>query len=509
MYFFRKQSNVMSLGKKNGNGSNLGLEEKLWIAADKMRGHMDAAEYKHVLLGLIFLKYISDIHEEQNAEHKNQAENIFSVPKLASWPYLLSNAENPNIGKLIDNAMSLIEKENSSLKSILPKEYSRPSLDNQRLGELVQLISTIELIDNRSHSKDILGRIYEYFLGRFASVEGKGGEFYTPQSVVKLLVEMIEPYKGCVYDPCCGSGGMFVQSEKFVLAHGGRMEDLTIYGQELNPTTWRLCKMNLAVRGIEGNIGHKPADTFHEDLHKNLEADFILANPPFNISDWGGERLRGDRRWKFGTPPAGNANSAWVQHITHHLTSSGTAGFVLTNGSLSVGQGEGDIRRTIIEADLIDCIVALPSQLFYNTQIAACLWFIARNKKDPKFRDRTGQTLFIYAQHIGKQIDRTHRELTDDMIDYIAKTYHTWRNRESSIEYKDIAGFCKSVTKDEIKSHKWALVPGRYVGFDDSELPDWDISDLRKELSHAETRLMEISKASEAALSILKEMLYG
>lgn len=493
---------------KNGNGSKATLEEKLWIAADKMRGHMDTAEYKHVFLGLIFLKYISDTYTEPHNSQRPD-KNISSVPPEARWSYLRSQAQSPNIGQMIDNAMTLIEEENPFLRDALPKGYARPSLNQQRLSELIRLIDTIILVDEGNHAKDILGRIYEYFLGRFASLEGKGGEFYTPQSVVKLLVEMIEPYKGSVYDPCCGSGGIFVQSEKFVLAHGGHLDDLSIYGQELNPTTWRLCKMNLAIRGIKGDIGIRHADAFHDDLHKGLYADYILANPPFNVSDWGGERLRHDKRWKYGTPSAGNANAAWIQHIIHHLSPSGTAGFVLTNGSLSVGQAEGEIRRAIIEADLVDCIVALPPQLFYNTQIATCLWFLTRGKKNLILRNRSNQTLFIYAHQLGRMTDRTHRELTDEEIMLIASTYHQWRNREYLSEYQDIPGFCKSVTIDEIKAHNYALVPGRYVGFGKNPASDWDISRLRDEFTYVEARFAEASKASEAALTLLKEILYG
>src|SRR5215472_3900644 len=359
---------------KNGNGANLGFEQKLWQAADKMRGHMDPAEYKHVALGLIFLKYISDAFEEQRAslakedgadpEDRDEytAENIFWVPKAARWPHLQANAKQPTIGKLIDDAMVAIEKENPSLKGVLPKDYNRPALDKHRLGELIDLIATIGLGDKESRSKDILGRVYEYFLGQFASAEGKkGGEFYTPRCVVRLLVEMIEPYKGRVYDPCCGSSGMFVQSEEFIERHGGRIGDLSIYGQESNPTTWKLAKMNLALRGIEANLGPHNADTFRTDLHKDLRADFILANPPFNMSDWGGENLKEDVRWKYGVPPAGNANFAWVQHIVHHLGPNGIAGFVLANGSMSSNQsGEDEIRQSLVEADLVDCMIALP-----------------------------------------------------------------------------------------------------------------------------------------------------
>ncbi len=386
----------MARGKSNEtkktNGANLGFEEKLWQAADKLRSHMDAGEYKHVVLGLIFLKYISDAFEEHHhqlelwtadpssdysvkepgerytvMEDRDEylAENIFWVPKEARWPYLQANAKQSTIGKLIDDAMVAIEKENAALKGVLPKDYARPSLDKQRLGELIDLIGTIGLGDKESRSKDILGRVYEYFLSKFASAESKGGgEFYTPQSVVRLLVEMIEPYRGRVYDPCCGSGGMFVQSEKFVEAHGGHVGDLSIYGQESNATTWRLAKMNLAIRKIDANLGFHQADTFHNDLHNDLKADYILANPPFNMSDWGGERLRDDVRWKYGKPTVGNANFAWVQHIIYHLAPNGVAGFVLANGSMSSNtSGEGEIRKAIIEADLVDCMIALPGQL--------------------------------------------------------------------------------------------------------------------------------------------------
>jgi type I restriction enzyme M protein len=470
-------------GKTDGNGANLGFEEKLWAAADKLRGHMDAAEYKHVVLGLIFLKYISDAFQERYAELKKDtysdpedrdeyvAENVFWVPRDARWEFLQGKAKQPTIGKLIDDAMLAIEKENPGLKGVLPTDYARPTLDKQRLGELIDLVGTIGLGDAQARSKDILGRVYEYFLGKFASAEGKGGgEFYTPQAVVRLLVAMIEPYKGRIYDPCCGSGGMFVQSEKFVLAHGGRVGDLSIYGQESNPTTWRLCKMNLAIRGIEGNIGHHNADTFHSDLHKDLKADFILANPPFNISDWGGERLREDVRWRFGTPPVGNANFAWVQHMVHHLAPSGIAGFVLANGSMSSNQsGEGEIRKALVEAGLVDCMIALPGQLFYTTQIPVCLWFLARSKKNGKFRDRRGQTLFLDARKLGVLRDRIHRDLTDDEIARIAGAYHAWRGEKAAGKYADVPGFCKSATTEEIASHGFVLTPGRYVGAEEAE----------------------------------------
>lgn len=509
---------------KNGsdikNGSN-GLEEKLWAAADKLRGHMDAAEYKHVLLGLIFLKYISDAFEETRAvlsgtdsdsEDREEylARSVFWVPPGARWSFLQTNVNDAAPGKLINAAMAAIEKENPSLKGALPKDYFR-SLNKQRLMELIDLIGAMSLGSKESRSKDILGRVYEYFLGRFASVEGKGGEFYTPQSVVKLLVEMVEPYKGLVYDPCCGSGGIFVQSEKFAQAHGGRSGDISIYGQESNPTTWRLCKMNLGIRGIEADIGEQHADTFHNDLHEELKADFILANPPFNVSDWGGEHLKEDIRWRYGIPPAGNANFAWIQHIVHHLSPNGMAGFVLSNGTLSVNQsrGEGELRKTIIEADLVDCIVTLPNQLFYTTQIASCLWFLRRKKNGSGFQDRRGQTLFIRANDFGRMIDRTHRELTDDEIGLIAGAYHVWSNEDGQQEYKDIPGFCKSATIDEIRTHKWALVPGRYVGFDESVSKQCELSLLRAELEEVEARLSRISDTSKFALTTLKEVLGG
>jgi type I restriction enzyme M protein len=486
--------------KQNGNGANLGFEEKLWSAADKMRGHMDPGEYKHVALGLIFLKYISDAFEEHRAKLAKEkgadpedrdeytAANVFWVPKEARWTRLQDNAKKPTIGKLIDDAMVAIEKDNPSLKGVLPKIYARPDLDKHRLGELIDLIGTIGLGDKESRSKDILGRVYEYFLSKFASAEGKkGGEFYTPRCVVKLLVEMIEPYKGRVYDPCCGSSGMFVQSEEFIKAHGGRRDDIAIFGQESNPTTWRLAKMNLAIRGIEANLGPQNADTFHNDLHKDLKADFILANPPFNLKDWGGERLRDDVRWKYGAPPAGNANYAWIQHMIHHLAPTGITGFVLANGSMSSNtSGEGEIRKKIIEADLVDCMIALPGQLFYGAMIPACLWFIARDKKNGKFRDRRGQTLFIDARKLSHLIDRTHRELTDEEIARVAKTYHAWRGEKEAGKYEDIPGFCKSARLEEISSHGHVLTPGRYVGAeaveDDGEPFEEKMKRLTKQL---------------------------
>jgi len=515
----------------NNNGANLGFEVKLWEAANKLRGHLDAAEYKHVVLGLIFLKYLSDAFQEVYEELKKEpyadpedrdeytARNVFYVPKEARWSYIRERAKQPEIGRIIDDAMVAIEKENPSLKGVLPKIYARPELDKRRLGELVDLISTIGLGGRENQSKDILGRVYEYFLGQFASAEGrKGGEFYTPRCIVRLLVEMIEPYQGRVYVPCCGSGGMFVQSEEFIKAHGGRIGDISIYGQESNPTTWRLAKMNLAIRGIEANLGPHAADTFHNDLHPTLKADFILANPPFNQKDWGQKALKDDVRWKFGIPPANNANFAWVQHIIHHLSPVGIAGFVLANGSLSSNQGgEGEIRKKIIEADLVDCIVALPPQLFYSTQIPACLWFIARDKsgKPTKggkpLRNRHGEILFIDARKMGVMVDRVHRELTDEEIKKIARTYHAWRGEEDSGEYKDIPGFCKSATIEEIREHDYILTPGRYVGVEIQEEDDEVFEEKIKRLvAELETQFAESTKLEEAIRRNLRELgFYG
>ncbi|MBU3924477.1 type I restriction-modification system subunit M [Patescibacteria group bacterium] len=502
----------MTKQNKKSNGANVGFEETLWAAADKMRNNMDSGEYKHVVLGLIFLKYISDSFEEVYEKIKNDkehydgqeedkdaylAENVFWVPQDARWEYIKVNAKKPEIGKILDDAMIAIEKDNPILKGVLAKNYARTDLDKVRLGELIDLISTIGLGDKESRSKDVLGRVYEYFLGRFASAEGKGGgEFFTPQSVVKLLVGMLEPYKGRVYDPCCGSGGMFVQSEKFVEAHGGQTHDLAIYGQESNPTTWRLCKMNLAIRGIEGNLGPYNADSFQNDLHKDLKADFILANPPFNISDWGGERLKDDVRWKYGAPSAGNANYAWIQHMIHHLAPTGIAGYVLANGSLSSNtSGEGEIRKNLIKKGLVDCIVAMPSQLFYTTQIPACLWFVSRDRYDHKFRNRHDEILFIDARKMGTMVTRKNRELTNEDIQKIAGAYHAWRNingkpasaKTTAGRYKDVKGFCKAAKISEVEKNGFVLTPGRYVGSDYVEEDDGVFEEkmaiLTKELS--------------------------
>lgn len=492
--------------KSESNGANLGFEQKLWQAADKLRNNMDAAEYKHVVLGLIFLKYISDVFEEVYDELKKdpknlsdpedvdeyKSRNVFWVPPDARWEYLQKNAKQPTIGVIIDDAMDAIERDNPSLKGVLTKNYARPALDKQRLGELIDLIGTIGLGDQESRSKDILGRVYEYFLGQFADAEGKkGGQFYTPRSIVGVLVEMLEPYKGRIYDPCCGSGGMFVQSEKFVKEHSGRLGDIAVYGQESNQTTWRLAKMNLAIRGIDANI--QWGDSFHNDAHKDLKADFILANPPFNDSDWKGELLKEDIRWKYGVPPTGNANFAWVQHFVHHLSPTGIVGFVLANGSMSSNtSGEGEIRKNMVEADIVDCMVALPSQLFYNTMIPACLWFVARDKKNHKFRDRRGEVLFIDARKMGVMVDRRHRELGDEDVQKIASTYHAWRGEgKGGTKYEDITGFCKSAKLDEIRKHGHILTPGRYVGAEEVEDDGEPFDDKMKRLTAELTKQME------------------
>jgi type I restriction enzyme M protein len=495
--------------------ANIGFEAKLWLAADKMRNNMDAAEYKHVVLGLIFLKYISDAFEEMHQkliggegqyegadpEHPDEyrAENVFWVPPEARWQHLQDNAKQPTIGKLIDDAMVAIERDNSRLKGVLPKDYARPALDKQRVGELIDLIGTIGLGDAENRSKDILGRVYEYFLTQFASAEGKnGGQFYTPRCIVRVLVEMLAPYKGRVYDPCCGSAGMFVQSEKFVEEHGGKIGDIVVYGQESNPTTRRLALMNLAIRGIEGDLGPEHADTFRRDLHKDLKADFVLANPPFNDSDW--HRSDDDVRWKYGIPPKGNANFAWVQHFIHHLAPTGMAGFVLANGSMSSNQsGEGEIRKALIEADLVDCMVAMPGQLFYSTQIPVCLWFLTKNKAEAKRRKRKGETLFINARNLGTLIDRVHRELTDTDLQKIVTTYHAWRGEKGSGKYEDIAGFCKSATTTEIAAHGHVLTPGRYVGAEEVEDDGEPFEEkMRRLIGELRAQFAESAKLSQA-----------
>ena len=519
----------MRLGKKKArsDGAVLGFEEKLWKAADKLRNNMDAAEYKHVVLGLIFLKYISDAFKEVYEEVKSDPEGLsdpedideyrmrhaFWVPPEARWGYLQKNAKQPTIGVLVDDAMDAVERDNVSLKGVLPKNYARPALDKARLGELIDLIGSIPLGDKVSRSKDILGRVYEYFLGQFADAEGKkGGQFYTPKCIVQLLVAMIEPFRGRVFDPCCGSGGMFVQSEEFVKAHRGRIDDIHIFGQESNQTTWRLCKMNLAIRGIESKqVKWNNEGSFLNDLHKDLRADYVLANPPFNDSDWNGASLRDDVRWKFSVPPVGNANFAWVQHFIYHLAPTGVAGFVLANGSMSSStSNEGEIRKNIVEADLVDCMVALPSQLFYNTMIAACLWFISRDKENGKFRDRRGEVLFIDARNLGTMVDRRHRQLTPEDIKKISDTYHAWRGEPingKEIEYKDFPGFCKSATLEEIRKQNHILTPGRYVGYEEPEEDPEEyrqkINRLKKELAE---QMKEAKKLDEEIIKNLKRI---
>lgn len=511
--------------KISGNsGGALGFEATLWAAADKLRGNLDAAEYKHVVLGLIFLKYISDAFAEKHAALEKEegadpedrdeytADSIFWVPTKARWSYVQGRAKLPTIGTDLDNAMIAIERDNTTLKGVLPKDYARPHLDKQRLGELIDLISTIGLGDKESRSKDIIGRVYEYFLSEFASAEGKkGGQFYTPRCVVQLLVEMLSPIKGRVYDPCCGSGGMFVQSETFVEQHGGRIGDISIFGQESNPTTWRLARMNLAIRSIDANLGSEPADTFHRDLHKDLKADHILANPPFNLSDWGGDRLREDVRWKYGAPPVGNANFAWVQHFIHHLAPAGVAGFVLANGSMSSNQsGEGEIRKAIVEADLVDCVVTLPGQLFYSTQIPVCLWFIARDKRNGRFKNRHGKTLFIDARKLGRMIDRIQRELTAEDIAKIADTYHAWRGDKDAGKYGDVLGFCKSIELDEIRTHGHVLTPGRYVGAKEAEEDGEPFEQKMKRLTGAlDEQFAESAKLEKVIQKHLQSFNYG
>jgi len=502
----------------------LAFEAQLWKAADALRSNMDAAEYKHVVLGLIFLKYISDSFEEhrhtiEQATHdaesqyyttKNDereavledrdeytAKNIFWVPSEARWEKLQNAAKQPTIGKLIDDAMVAIERDNPRLKGVLPKEYARPTLDWQRLGQLIDLIGRIGVGGSEARDHDVLGRVYEYFLGQFASAEGKkGGQFYTPRSVVRLLVEMLEPYNGRILDPCCGSGGMFVQSVKFIEAHGGKSSDVAVYGQESNPTTWKLCAMNLAIRGIEANLGAENADSFRKDLHADLKADYVIANPPFNDSNWNGELLREDVRWRYGVPPIGNANFAWVQHFLHHTSPKGVAGFVLANSSLSSQQGgEGEIRQAMLANDVVDCIVALPGQLFYSTPIPVCLWFLARNRPANGRRSLGKEILFIDARTYGSMIDRTHRELTDQDIGEISAAYHSWRS--GSDTYSDVSGFCRSVPTQEVLDDEAILTPGRYVGSEatneDTEPYDEKIRRLTQELTgaFAEARKLE------------------
>src|SRR4051794_14894772 len=483
--------------KANGNGANLGFEAQLFLAADKLRKNLEPSDYKHVALGLIFLKHISNAFEAKRADllaedllaaedpDEYLAENVFWVPKEARWSYLQANAKQPTIGKLVDDAMAAIEAVNAGLKGVLPKDYNRPALDKVMLGELIDLISGIAIGEPGEKAKDLLGRVYEYFLGGFAGSEGKrGGEFYTPRSVVRGLVEMLEPYKGRVYDPCCGLGGMFVQSERFVESHGGRIGDIAIYGQESNYTTWRLAKMNLAVCGIDADIRWNIEGSFHKDELKDLRFDYILANPPFNISDWGGERLREDTRWTYGVPPVGNANYGWLEHICWHLAPNGTAGVVLANGSMSSAQsGEDAVRKSMVEADVVDCMIALPGQLFYSTQIPACLWFLARNKNPGGgMRDRRGEVLFIDARKLGTLVDRTRRELSDADVQRITDAYHAWRGEPEAGQYADVPGFSKAASIEEIRAHSHVLTPGRYVGTIEVEADEESFAEKMQQL---------------------------
>ena len=503
------------MAKQNKETTAEDFKKTLWATADKLRNNMDAAEYKHVVLGLIFLKYISDAFLEKftqlsndrlsDAEDKDEylAENVFYVPPSARWDYIQhQRAKLPTIGKDLDDAMDAIEKDNPGLKGVLPKEYARPALDKKRLGELVDLIGNISFIQKEGNSKDVLGQVYEYFLGMFADAEGKrGGQFYTPQSIVKLLVDMLEPYKGRIYDGCCGSGGMFVQSEKFLKAHGGRIDDIAVYGQESNPTTFKLCKMNLAIRGIDAKI--EQGDTFHADKHKDLKVDYIMANPPFNISDWGGESLQDSHLWQYGVPPSGNANYGWLQLFINKLKPTGTAGIVLANGSMTTNSGnEGEIRKNLIKAGLVDCMVALPSQLFFNTQIPACLWFLSRDRQNHNFRDRSNEILFIDARNLGSMISRKNKDLLDADIQKISETYHNWRNKTGN--YLDIQGFSKSASLEEVEVNNFVLTPGRYVGTEEAEDDgisfDHKINTITAELSQQFEQSIELQESIKTNL---------
>jgi type I restriction enzyme M protein len=513
--------------------TNETLEQTLWKAADKQRKNMDAGEYKHIVLGLVFLKYISDSFEELHTKlvagkgeyegadpediHEYRAVNVFYVPPQARWEYLQGRAKLPTIGKDVDDAMDAIEKDNPSLKGVLPKQYARPNLDKQSLGGLIDLVGTIALGDAEARSKDVLGQVYEYFLGQFALAEGKkGGQFYTPRSVVQLLVEMLEPYEGRVFDPCCGSGGMFIQSEKFIEAHSDRYKNgkrnglqlnpadrISIYGQESNQTTWRLCKMNLAIRGIDSsNVKWNNEGSFLNDAHKDLKADFVIANPPFNDSDWSGDQLRTDGRWQYGVPPEGNANFAWIQHFLYHLSPTGVAGFVLAKGSMSSKtNNEGEIRKKMIEAGLVDCIVNLPTKLFLNTQIPASLWFLSRNKANGGYRSRQKEILFIDARNMGTLINRRTRKLTREDLDLIAGTYHNWRNKEG--DYTNVPGFCKSATIADVAALDYVLTPGRYIGLADDE-DDFDFNERIKKLT---AELKQQMKESQSLDNIIAENL--
>ena len=503
--------------------NELSIEDKLWQTADALRGSMDASEYRNVVLGLIFLKYVSDSFETRYAELVQTdypedaedpdmylSENIFWVPKEARWSLIQQSAKTPQIGEIIDNAMDVIEQNNESLRGVLSKNYASPDLDKTRLGEVVDLISDVKLVDQHAAQSDVLGRVYEHFLNQFASSEGKkGGEFYTPRSIVKTLVEMIEPYKGRIYDPCCGSGGMFVQSDKFVQEHQGKIGDLSVYGEESNPTTWKLAKMNLAIRGIDNNLGPHQGDTFSNDLHKGERFDYILANPPFNVKRWGGDKLKEDARWKYGVPPKGNANYAWIEHIISKLAPDGKAGFVLANGALSTSTGaEAAIRQAILEDDKIDAIVALQSQMFYSTGIPVSLWFIDMNKESTDERSRKGETLFIDARNLGEMVDRTHRAFKAEDVKKIADTYHAYRGTNDQ-EYQDVAGFCKVATLNEIAKNDYVLTPGRYVGLakqeDDGEPYEVKMKRLTSELKE---QFEESNKLQAQIKDVLKELGY-
>lgn len=493
------------------------LEKQLWSAADKLRKNLDAADYKHVVLGLIFLKYISDSFESLRAQllegkgefegadpedrDEYKAKNVFFVPQPARWNWLRDNAKKPDIGVLVDAAMDAIEKDNPALKGVLPKVYARDNLDPATLGALIDLVSGIALGDAKARSADVLGHVFEYFLGEFALAEGKkGGQFYTPRSIVELLVSMLEPFKGRVMDPCCGSGGMFVQSEKFVREHRGRIRDISIYGQESNQTTWRLAKMNLAIRGIESSqVKWNNEGSFLKDALKDVRADYILANPPFNDSDWSGDQLRKDARWQYGAPPAGNANFAWLQHFAFHLAPAGQAGIVLAKGALtSKTNGEGEIRRRMIEeGNLIDCIVNLPAKLFLNTQIPAALWFLARDRTNHRFRNRSGEILFMDARNMGTLINRRTRVLTPEDIQTISDTYHNWRNVDGA--YEDVKGFCASVPLSEVAVKDYVLTPGRYVGLPDEE-DDFDFAERFASLQKEFAAQLEEEKELNAAI---------
>lgn len=492
--------------------TNIGFEEKLWLAADKLRSNMDAAEYKHVVLGLIFLKYVSDSFEEKyqallkggygDEEDRDEylADNIFWVPKEARWSKIQKHATSTDIGSVIDRGMESIENENPSLKGVLTKNYSRAELDKTRLGELVMLFTNIEVGSTAAQEKDVLGRVYEYFLSKFASAEGKlGGEFYTPSCIVRTLVEMIEPFEGQIFDPACGSGGMFCQSARFVREHQGNIRDISIFGQESNPTTWKLAKMNLAIRQLEANLGKHNADSFHDDQHKTLKANYILANPPFNVSDWGGERLREDIRWRYGVPPVGNANFAWLQHMLYHLSpAGGVCGTVLANGSLSSNtSNEGNIRKNMILGDIVECIVAMPSQLFYSTGIPVSLWIMRRGKTEAS----KNKVLFIDARKLGHMIDRKVRELSEEDIQKIAGTYQGWRQGK---EYEDVRGFCKATTLEEIEKHEFILTPGRYVGIEEQED---DGEPFEEKMQRLTSELSELFKKSNELQEEIKKKL--